>query len=185
VIAADSGADRAAEAGVRVDLVVGDLDSISPPRLDALTAGGVSVERHPTDKDETDLELALRLARDRHPDRIVVLGGDGGRLDHVLGNVVVLAQPAAAGLAVEAWFGHAHVHIVDAAHPLALAGEVGSYVSLLALHGPVRGVTTSGLRWRLDGDDLEPGIARGVSNELVEPQATVAVAAGTLVVVQP
>jgi len=71
VIAADSGA----ELGGRIDLLVGDLDSISAETL----AGIERVERHPAKKDATDLELALRAALRLEPERILVVGGAGGR----------------------------------------------------------------------------------------------------------
>src|SRR5688572_21924099 len=82
VVAADSGAEQAAPLGLDVDLLVGDLDSIAPGTLAALEASGTRIERHPRDKDATDLELALAVAVGHRARRIVVVGGHGGRLDH-------------------------------------------------------------------------------------------------------
>jgi thiamine pyrophosphokinase len=67
VVAADGGAERAALLGLRPDLVVGDADSIDADALRGLAASGTPVERFPTEKDESDLELALMaaLGRDR------------------------------------------------------------------------------------------------------------------------
>src|SRR5579859_5466672 len=78
VIAADGGAEVARHLGLEVDLVVGDLDSISAATL----AGIAQVERHAAEKDATDLELALTAALRLEPERILVLAGAGGRLDH-------------------------------------------------------------------------------------------------------
>jgi thiamine pyrophosphokinase len=66
-----------------------------------------------------------------------------------------------------------------------LWGRPGSLVTLLPLGGPVGGVRTSGLRWALTGDRLDPGSTRGVSNELTGPVATVSVDSGVLLAVQP
>jgi thiamine pyrophosphokinase len=187
VIAADSGVGQATLLGLHVDLVVGDLDSASAADLDAAIAAGAVVERHPAAKDATDLELALDAAVRLGARRTVVLGIDGGpRLDHLLGNLLLLATPRYAPLGIVAVAGTARVTPVHAgAEPATLSGEPGSVVSLLALGGTARGVTTSGLVYPLSGEDLLPGSTRGVSNEMVGGAATVALRAGVLLAVQP
>ncbi|MFP5308620.1 MAG: thiamine diphosphokinase [Actinomycetes bacterium] len=183
VVAADSGLDHAAALGLDVDLVVGDLDSVSPQRLAAARAAGVEVEEHPTAKDATDLALALDAAAARGPADVVLVGGHGGRLDHLLANALVLADDRYAHLRLTARMGPATVTVVrDRAE---LTGTRGELVSLLPVHGPAAGVTTVGLLYPLDGEDLAPGTTRGVSNELTGPRATVTVTDGVLLVVQP
>src|SRR3954466_6865419 len=91
VIAADGGVDRAHALGLRVDVAIGDFDSVTASGLDAAEAAGARIERHPVGKDATDLELALDAAMALLPSRIVVVGSDGGRLDHLLGSVLLLA----------------------------------------------------------------------------------------------
>ena len=95
VVAADGGAHGAAQAGIAVDELVGDLDSIAPDRLAALEASGASIEAWPRDKDASDTELAVRAALRHRPGRIVILGALGGsRLDHALANVGLQAWPS-------------------------------------------------------------------------------------------
>src|SRR5438034_10430384 len=53
VIAADSGLHQSGPLGLRVDYVVGDLDSADPAAVDAARRAGAVVERHPVDKDAT------------------------------------------------------------------------------------------------------------------------------------
>jgi thiamine pyrophosphokinase len=188
IIAADSGAGHALDAGLPVHHVVGDLDSIPASVLAAVEGAGAAVHRHPSDKDETDLELALDLAISLEPDALVVVGGAGGRLDHLLANVAVLGPVAVALGAhapVEAWYGGSRLAIAVPARSVSVGGAPGSLVTLLALHGPAHGVRTVGLRWQLDGDALEPGVARGVSNELTGATAGVAVDGGIVTVIQP
>ena len=62
VIAADSGLHSAIDLGLRVNLVIGDMDSVDPAVLVAAEANGVTVQRMPRDKDATDTELALLAA---------------------------------------------------------------------------------------------------------------------------
>jgi thiamine pyrophosphokinase len=183
VIAADSGLDHARALGVAVDTVVGDLDSVSAAGLRAARAAGVEVHEHPRDKDQTDLELALALALAAGARRLTVVGGHGGRLDHLLANVGLLAADSLAGVEIRALMGSAVVTVVRSR--AVLQGRRGQLVSLLAVHGPAADVRTSGLRFALRGAALAPGSTLGVSNEFVAAEAVVSVGSGTLVAVQP
>ena len=179
VIAADGGAELARMLGLRVDLVVGDMDSISAETL----AGIERVERHAAEKDATDLELALVAALRFEPERVLVLGGGGGRLDHLFGGLLLLAAEAYAGVRVDAQFGAAAVHVIRGERML--HGEPGELISLLAVHGRARGVVTDGLVYALRRETLEPGSSRGVSNVFAGPQARIALEEGVLLAVRP
>jgi thiamine pyrophosphokinase len=186
VIAADSGLAHARAAGVEVHFVVGDLDSVDPIDLEAAAAAGAAIERHPPDKDATDLELALDTARRCGVRRVVVVGAEGGRVDHFLANALLLASPKFADLDVEGRSGLATTTVVHGGgHGRELRGPVGSLVTLLAVGGAAHGVHTDGLRWVLAGDTLAAGTSRGVSNELVAPTAHVRLRDGVLLAVQP
>ena len=179
LVAADSGADAALALGLRVDVIVGDFDSVSSQ---ALAAAGRQ-RRHPVDKDATDLELALREARDLGAERITLIGGGGGRLDHFLANVAVLGGEDLAGVAVDALVGKARLWVVRSRQEI--SGRAGQVVSLLPLGGLARGVCTSGLRWALSGETLSAGSTRGVSNEMTGSRATVSLEGGVLLAIQP
>lgn len=183
VIAADSGIAHAQALGLPVDLAVGDFDSVGPAALARVEAAGAAVERHPRSKDATDLELALDAAAARRPSRVVVLGGHGGRVDHHLANALLLASPAYAGFAVVAHMGGATITVVR--REAAVTGRPGDLVSLLAVGGPARSVTTDGLLYPLAGEDLLPGSTRGISNELAADRGRVTLVEGTLLLVQP
>jgi thiamine pyrophosphokinase len=183
VIAADSGLDEAVRLGIPVDLVVGDLDSASDTATEAAQAAGIDFEIHPTDKEKTDLELALDRALEEDPLRIVVAGGTGGRLDHFLANAALLGSSHYEDVQIDWYTNRAHVAVVR--DELELHGSKGDLVTILAHGGQANGVQTEGLRWNLRGDTLEPGSTRGVSNELRGPVARVRVHEGTLLVVTP
>lgn len=168
---------------MRVDLVVGDMDSVSPADLHDAEAAGTRVERHPRAKDSTDLELALDAAVTRGAERILVLGGAGGRFDHVLANALVLASPAYAQAEVDALFAGARVSVIRDRR--LLHGAVGDLLTLLAVGGTARGVRTVGLAYVLADEDLQPGSTRGVSNVFAADTAIVTLHAGTLLAVQP
>ena len=182
VVAADSGLDLARALGVPVDLVVGDFDSADPAGLAAAADAGAVLERHPVDKDATDLELALEAVLRLGRSPVTIVGGAGwDRLDHLVANVLLVAAPRYAPLRLRWWVKGAEVSPVHGR--LDLAGAPGDLITLLALGGPATGVTTTGLRWPLLGETLAPGSTRGVSNQLVAATATVAVATGVLVAI--
>lgn len=182
VVAADSGVDAAHALGLRVGLAVGDFDSASPGAADRVLAEGGRVDRYPTAKDATDLEIALDAAVARHPDRIVVLGGAGGRFDHWLAVALVLASPRYAGVAIQArWAGTTVTVIWSGA---SLTGRPGDLVTLLPVHGRVGGIRTEGLEYPLRDEELPPGTTRGVSNVLLGTTARVTLTDGVLLAVQ-
>ncbi|MET0727722.1 MAG: thiamine diphosphokinase [Acidimicrobiales bacterium] len=183
VIAADSGIGHAQSLGLAIDVAVGDFDSVDPADLARAEQAGALIERHPEAKDATDLELALDVALTRQPERVIVVGGGGGRLDHLLANAVLLASPAYAAVGLVAHMGPATVTVVR--REAALSGPPGDVVSLLAVHGAARRVTATGLLYPLHGEDLLPGSTRGVSNELVAAPAVVRLDDGVLLAVQP
>jgi thiamine pyrophosphokinase len=185
VVAADSGLHQAELLGLRVDVVVGDLDSADPAAVERARAAGAVVERHPVDKDATDLELALDVARGRGARRITVVGGAGGRLDHFLANVALLASPRFADLEIDARLGEAYVVVVQGGRrPHVLTGTAGSLVTLLPAGGDASGITTEGLQYPLHGETLGRGTTRGVSNVLVREEGSVVLDEGTLLVIQ-
>ena len=185
VVAADSGIDHALELGLTVTVAVGDFDSVTASGLQQVTAAGARVIRHPTAKDHTDFELALDEALALAASEIIVVGGHGGRLDHLLANALLLATPRLTGVRVSAHWGPARVHALHGGDEVELHGTPGELVTLLPVHGPARGVRTTGLRFPLSGEDLPAATSRGVSNVLEGDTAAVGLEEGALLVVLP
>lgn len=165
VVAADSGVDLARRLGITPTLVVGDFDSVSREGLLWATALGIDMVSASTDKDETDLDLALTAVVAAGVDRLIVLGGAGGRLDHLLGNLGAIGR-VGASLPTEAWLGTELVAVVVDRWTAALAA--GATVSVLPVGGPAV-VSEAGVRWPLDHHELPLGSTQGISNEAVGP----------------
>lgn len=181
VIAADSGLEQAGRLGLTVDLLVGDLDSVSEAALAAAGEAGMRIERHPVDKDATDLELALAAARREGAGLVVVVGGAGGRIDHLLANALLLASPAWADLEIEWLIGDARIVAV---HSEAwFSGQPGDLLTILPIGGPASGVNSEGLQFKLADDILPAGSTRGISNVLTEERAVVRLSSGVLLAI--
>jgi thiamine pyrophosphokinase len=180
VVAADSGVSHAHLLGLRVDVIVGDFDSADPVAVEQAVAAGAEVERHEVEKDKTDLELALdlALAKGGSAASYVVITSVGGRLDHALANLLLLASPSYARVSVEAYVDDWHVTVVR--DETVLAARAGELVTLLPVGGDARGVVTRDLRFPLRREDLPSGTTRGVSNVAERDEVTVGLDAGVL-----
>lgn len=161
-------------------LAVGDMDSIPPELFERYRAAGVEMHLHPPKKDATDLELALELAMDRGATRISILGGTGGRLDHTLGNLFLLARCLPCGIPACVMDESQCVHLTD--RDLTLAGSIGDTLSLLPATPEVHGVTLSGLEYPLHDATLIFGTSWGMSNVFTAATATVSLRSGRLFV---
>jgi len=193
VVAADGGARHAPELGVRVDRWVGDGDSVDAATLDALRAAGTTIDRSPTDKDESDTELAVLAALAAGADRLSIVGALGGpRIDHALANLTLLRLPGLAGLDVRILADEHRIRLMGAdgqgpsSTPLVLdlRGRIGDLVSLLPVGADAIGVTTEGLRYPLRDEPLLLGRTRGLSNVRAQSTARVSLRAGHLLVVE-
>jgi thiamine pyrophosphokinase len=191
VVAADGGARLAGPLGVRIDRWVGDGDSLGPDALERLEAAGVPIERARPDKDESDTELAVRVAVREGAVGIVIVGGLGGRrIDHALANIGLLAMPELVGRGAVILDGRSRLSLISAPAPTGgavdrpLPGRIGDLVSLLPVGSGVEGVTTRGMEYPLRDEPLAVGGARGLSNVRVAGDAGVTVTTGSLLVVE-
>lgn len=181
IIAADSGYRIAAALGYRVDVVIGDFDSLSPETNFSATT---ELVRYPAAKDATDLELAFEFALADRPDRIVLVGGEGGRFDHELATTMLLASDRWKAVPELEWVRtDAHCYVVRS--PARIQGDQGELISLIALGGDASGVFTTGLLWELSGETIYATSTRGVSNIFDQSEALIRVEAGVLLAVVP
>jgi len=184
VIAVDGGGAVCREAGVQPDILVGDFDSLESSLVDEFVSAGVRIVEYPADKDETDLALALAVARREGVDRVTVTAASTGRLDHTLAVAGTLAaaadlQPRLREPELRGW-------VVSTAlgSRLTLKG-MGATVSILA-PGWNATVSVRGVRWPLTKAELAPLSVLGMSNIITDGAgAVIEVHAGTVLVLSP
>ena len=177
VICGDSGQDVARELGLAPDVFIGDFDSSTRP---VGTAAEVIVL--PTVKDLTDSEAAVDLAYARGFRVIDVIGGLGGRLDHTLGNLGILAKYQATDARLRWIDGYNMVSLVGPG-TYTVARNSYHYFGLIPFDGDVVGLTVAGTRYVVSDFTLLQGSTRGVSNEIVGDAATVSFTGGRLLMV--
>ena len=183
VVAADGGYLHCRAIGIRPRVVVGDMDSLHDDMIDELATAGIEILRHPARKDKTDLELALALAVEQGAREITVLGGLGARWDMTLANVMILAAPSLEQVDVRLREGPYEILTVKGGNAVTVRGAPGDTVSLLPLGGTAEGVTLCGLEYPLTDHTIGLGSTLGISNVLVEGEATIALKQGRLLCV--
>lgn len=161
VIAADGGLRHAIPLGVVPDLLVGDLDSVRD--ADLRVWPDLPTERHPSDKDALDLELAIEAALARGADSVRVIGAFGGRFDQTLATAWIAAHYAEQGVEMSLLDG------IHDAYPLPAGARFqddipeGTVFSLLSVSERSR-VDVAGADYPLAGAELPRGVGLGLSN---------------------
>lgn len=173
VICADGGYRLAQQSGIKPDLVVGDLDSLQDEQIEK----GVEIRRYPREKNLSDFELAMQAAVDMAPEKVYVYGALGGRIDHELTNILLLASTRYHAIFIEEG-----VEIHGIHERLVLRNRKGFLCSLLALGGPCHVTDMRGFQYTLHDELLQPS-SRGLSNTITEDEATISLKSGSLIVV--
>jgi thiamine pyrophosphokinase len=173
VACANGGYSIARWAGIKPDLVVGDLDSLDREDIEE----DIEVVTYPAEKDFSDFELTLKNVEPLRPDRIFVYGALGGRADHELTNILLLVKSPTPMIIIEET-----TEIYNVRGSLLLEEKKGCVCSLLALCGPCHVEEMRGFRYVLQDEDLAPS-SRGLSNVIVEKVASISIGNGSLAVI--
>ena len=192
IIAADSGYNNASRLGVRPGLLLGDLDSIDRGALAPDELEHIEKIIVPAIKDDTDTQLAVDTVLSRGADKIYIIGGLGGRLDHTLSSVFLLEYIADRGADAVMTDGQSRVRVMKTAGepvtlmiPKTFDGENGfKYLSVVPLTDECEGVRISGVFYPLDGVTLKRSYSYAVSNEITSDHAEITLERGTMLVIE-
>lgn len=178
VICADGGAYHARRMGIKPHVILGDFDSCSREFAEGFP--GVKIVEYPSEKDETDTELAVEYALSSGEKHLMLLGATGTRLDHTIANLGLLLVIARRGGTGEIINEHNRAFLIT---DKAVVKGKGTQVSLLPYCGDVKGVTLKGFKYPLTNFTLEMGSTRGISNVLEEETGEISIREGTLLAV--
>lgn len=187
IIAADSGYNNARRLGITPDLLIGDLDSIDRSQLERGELDRLEKLIVPTIKDDTDTQLAVDTAIERGADKIFIVGGLGGRLDHTLSTVFLLEYIKDKGLDALLTDGRNRVRLMKshgAVSTLSIERSGYKYISLVALSDICEEVCISGVFYPLENARLERKYSYAVSNEITSARAEISLKSGTMLVIE-
>ncbi|MBP0724864.1 thiamine diphosphokinase [Bacillus sp. RG28] len=183
-IGVDRGAGYLLSEGIIPEAIFGDFDSISQSHLEELKEKIENVFTFPPEKDDTDLELALKWALDQGPNKIMIHCVTGGRLDHEFGSINTL---------VKYLNHHTDILILDDVNEIKVLKE-GShlfkksneykYISFFSLGNEVKNLTLEGFKYPLTNYSLKVGSSLCVSNEILNESGAISFASGIVLVIR-
>lgn len=184
VIAVDKGLEFCYRAGIRPDEMLGDFDSARPETKNYFEKLSIPVQLYKPEKDQTDMENAMRLAIKRGSSEIMVLGATGTRMDHVLGSIYDLAIALEAGIPCALIDSHNRIRMIKKNLVIKKSKQYGKYVSILPFGGKVEKITLKGFYYPLNEYQMQADEGLGISNEIVDEEAEISLGSGRLIVVE-
>lgn len=177
-IAADAGYRNAQELGERVNILIGDFDS-----LGAIPEGDMEVLQVPAEKDLTDTQIAVETALARGADEIILIGGLGSRMDHSLSTLAILEDLCERHVHAHINNGYNRVHYLNASSTLILRSGF-RYLSVLAIDEKIKGLSIDGCKYPLKRATLNRRLQYAISNEITRNCAMISLRRGRIFVIE-
>lgn len=175
LIAADAGLKHLEKAGVKPDYIIGDFDSLGK------NPEGDNVTVLKPEKDITDMQAAVDKGIESGFESFVLYGATGGRFDHTLANIQLIASLASRGFEACIIDGKTVTRAICNSR-IDFSDEYSGYISVFAHSDICTGVTINGLKYELENAEFKNIFALGVSNEFIGKESFISVENGILIV---
>lgn len=185
IIGVDSGIEFLLKKNVIPDYFVGDFDSLDSQLFTRIKKEyPEKIKIFPVKKDETDTELALKFAFNFNPKEIIIIGGIGSRIDHVIANINILLQAEIKNIKAVILDTNNRIQLLIPNKILQIEKSSYKYVSLLSFSDKVEGINALGFKYPLKHGEMVLGIPSGVSNELIADKGSISIEDGILLVIE-
>ncbi len=185
VVGVDKGANFLYRHGIIPHAILGDFDSVDAETVDFYRAqSGVGVREFPAEKDESDTEIAVRMALKHELESLWILGATGTRLDHVTANLQLLKLALDAGTRAYLVDSHNKIYLAENCVRIPKAEQFGTYFSLFAFGGDVQGLSIEGAKYPLKDYTLRSDNSRCISNEVADEEAVICFRSGILMIME-
>lgn len=187
IIGVDNGLRFLFDNGIRPTHAVGDFDTADSGLVEYYREQKeIEMRTFNPIKDSTDTQIAIELALELHSTEIVILGGTGSRIDHVLGNIQSMMLAKKAGVPCVILDENNRIRLIDGETVISKEEQYGDYVSLIPLTTEVTGVDLIGFKYPLHNYTFtSTGSAGfGVSNEILDREGKIRIKAGIFVMIE-
>ena len=162
-IAADGSANTLIKNNIIPNYIIGDLDSFNIEYLPPMTQL-INI----LDQSQYDFEKCLEFAISNNCRRILLIGMNGGALDHTLNNWSIFIKYSADVELFSYACGQIGTLITN---DITFGAEVGEIISIIPFPNAI--LTTDGLKWNLTNTTLEFGKFEGARNEAINKKVTI------------
>lgn len=185
IIAVDKGLETLYQLNIMPNHVVGDFDSVSTLILKFYQNNpNVIFHTFNPEKDNTDTDIALKLAIHLKSSAITIMGALGKRMDHALSNIHILMDALEANIPCQILDEYNRIYLIKDNTTIHKSEIYGKYISLIPLTTDVEGLTLVGFKYPLKNAKLSIGISLGVSNEILQDIARIELSKGILIVIE-
>ena len=185
IIAVDKGLEALYQLHIIPNHVVGDFDSVSPEFLEFYkNQSQIIFHKFNAEKDNTDTDIAVKLAMELKSSKITILGALGKRMDHAIANIHILKDALEANIPCQILDRYNRIYLINKSIQLEKNNAYGKYVSLIPLTSTVEGLTLTGFKYLLNDYTLTIGTSLGISNEIVTDTAYIEMKNGILIVIE-
>lgn len=182
IICADGGIKYIYDMNVKIDGIIGDLDSVDDRFSKFINKNNIPIMKFPIEKDETDTELAIKYLSDKGCGYITLMGVMGSRMDHTLANIFLLKKLA--GNNIEGRILDENNTIVLSKDYMKIEKREGYYLSIIPITPSGVMVSLRGFYYPLRNSLIEYGTTLGISNKLVDEEGEIFITKGEALIIE-
>ncbi|MGM0948539.1 MAG: thiamine diphosphokinase [Bacillota bacterium] len=183
-IGVDKGTVNLLDAGIIPDEAFGDFDSITEQERRRIEKAAPALHVYQSEKDQTDLDLALDWALEKQPDMIQIFGITGGRADHFLGNIQLLYRGVKTNIKIRLIDKQNHIQMFPPGEYDMEKDENKRYISFIPFSEEIHELTLNGFKYPLNKCHITLGSTLCISNELIHSRGTFSFAKGILIMIR-
>ncbi len=182
LICADGGLEKVSNYGIIPDIIIGDFDSVASNVLKQYE-NRIPIEKFPSEKDFTDMELAVELAVSKGYKNIILTGASGSRLDHTLGNILLMEKYFKDGVNISIIDNNNEMKIISDNSELFIEYKEGYFISIIPITEFIQGLCLEGFKYNLDNVDVERGSTLCISNQIKDNKGKITLKKGRAIVI--
>ncbi len=176
VICADGGLEKAEKLDLTPNIIIGDLDSVNKLVLKKYLDMNIEIIKYPSEKNCTDMELAIEHAVEKGFKNIILIGATGSRLDHTIANIMLIEKYYKKGI---------HIHVIDnnnliqiVTNSIEIINKKDYFVSIVPITDSIEVVSLIGFKYPLINVKVKRGSTLCVSNQIINEKGTIILGKG-------
>lgn len=183
IIGADGGCNHLHKMNINPNYVIGDLDSINKDLVDYYKNRNVLFKTYPSNKDETDSEICVYLAKELKAKKIDFYGGLGGRIDHTLANIGLMHYVREMNMEPRIITSEEEITTIKN-EEIILHGKRGDTISIVPIMTDANNITLKKLEYPLNNAKIGYLSSLGISNVMLDDECSIKIEDGYALIIR-